>query len=347
MFDQKPRRYLPYLLLLLLSIVVTVTIVTIVATSPRSPPPPTSNMTTPPPDTSRSSSNYQSLRLAHIGNSIQYYNDLPRLLQHMLQTKYPSVQQDSCLRGGATLPSLWEKGNGMAKKFSEDIGAPTVAALLAEMTQSSSSNTSGTTTPEVVVILNDHSQSPARSDKEAETLEALQANYIPMFQDGWTIVFIQTAAYRSAVKESSDLGTFDEFTAKLLQGYQHYAQLVQSSSNNYNKHWNAKVAPVGQAFQYIRKHYGEDEWARLYARDDFHPSPHGTWLEASVLYCTIVQEMPPTYQSTWWDTARYMQPPDSGDPLPLPTDSEAAVLASVAWTVCCQQQQQQEEEDGN
>jgi hypothetical protein len=98
------------------------------------------------------------------------------------------------------------------------------------------------------------------------------------------------------------------------------------------------VAPVGLAFQYVRNNYPKVDdssfsWEWLYARDDFHPSPHGTLLEAFVLFSTIVGDEPPAYDISWWDTARYMQPTDV-EPLPLPTPEEGALLRGVACVIC-------------
>ena len=99
--------------------------------------------------------------VAFCGNSMLYYNDCPRLVEILLTRMYyyddnvtttsttPRLQ-DSCLRGGASLASLWERGNGMQTRFGgsvnngvnsdharhdhddirDDIGAPTVASLL-------------------------------------------------------------------------------------------------------------------------------------------------------------------------------------------------------------------------
>jgi hypothetical protein len=265
--------------------------------------------------------------------------------------------------------SLLEKGNGMKNKFSSrpevslftkhdkhneddettatpryDIGAPTVADLLGETTWD-------------FVIVNDHTQSPARLKTKQASMEVLKNQYLPLLLQNrkdddkeqqqqhpiTTIIFIQTAAYKSQINNSQDLGNFDEFTDKLSQGYQEYANLI--NNNNGNGVILAKVAPVGIAVQHIKRNHcdGNDDkdnssslWAKLYARDDFHPSPLGTWLEACVLYCTITGETPPKYDEGWWETARYMQPPDEGTALPLPTMEEATLLADVAWKVCQQ-----------
>ena len=263
------------------------------------------------------------IQIAHIGNSIQYYNDCPRLLEHMLNERFVTVKQDSCLRGGASLASILEKGNGMSKKFSApnailpdgtfDIGSPTVQALLLASSWD-------------FVVMNDHTQSPARTETKEKAILALKETYLPMIlPTSTTVIFLQTAAYRRHVNGSEDLGTFDEFTEKLYQGYIEYVQLFP-----YDK---AKLAPVGLAYQQIKKE-NPSLWERLYAIDDFHPSPHGTLLEASVLYCTIVGERPPVYNPVWWETARYMQPPETEVGLPLPTKEEAKYLQTVACQIC-------------
>ena len=81
--------------------------------------------------------NTKDIKVAFIGNSIQYYNDFPRLMEAI--SGY-HVTQNSCLRGGASLSTIVELGNGMMKKFNSsnaktgsgeyDIGAPSVYDLL-------------------------------------------------------------------------------------------------------------------------------------------------------------------------------------------------------------------------
>ena len=289
--------------------------------------PPTSIQLTCPNNESMSSneSKKSSIRVAHLGNSIQYYNDCPRLLEHLLKMKYEQVAQDSCLRGGASLVSLLHKGNGMTRKFrtppakrldgTYDTGAPTVADLLRHKWD--------------FVILNDHTQAPARMDVRAKSKRILQSFYLPLLSkldDGTlspTVVFLMTAAYRSPVNDSDEIGTYENFTAKLREGYSEYQSLIPGS----------KVAPVGLAYQYLHLHH-PNVWEGLYARDDFHPSPHGTLLEAYVLFVTITETCPPMeYSSDWWRAARYMQPPED-EPLPLPSSEEARFLREVACRIC-------------
>ena len=54
------------------------------------------------------------VRVAMIGNSIMYYNDLPRLLEAMSGGK---LSQDSCLHGDASFESHLRYGNGMLEKW--------------------------------------------------------------------------------------------------------------------------------------------------------------------------------------------------------------------------------------
>lgn len=56
----------------------------------------------------------EAVRVAMIGNSIMYYNDLPRLLEAMSGGQ---LTQDSCLHGDASLESHLVYGNGMLEKW--------------------------------------------------------------------------------------------------------------------------------------------------------------------------------------------------------------------------------------
>ncbi|CAJ1962068.1 unnamed protein product [Cylindrotheca closterium] len=286
----------------------------------------------------------RSVAIAHIGNSIQYFNDCPRMLEHMMNQRY-DVTQDSCLRGGANVTGLFEKGNGMRNKFATpaalkpdgtyDIGSPTVEALL------SSSPPDAEESKWDYVIINDHTQAPVREANKTESIQTFQEKYIPLLDSNnknATVILLMTAAYKSPAKNSSDLGDFDNFTKSLVDGYAEYATLFS----------NAKIAPLGLAYQYIREHNQRANdptttseapsavvsWEALYAPDDFHPSPHGTYLEACLLYCTITGQEPPEYQVGWWSTARYMQPPTVQPPMPLPTVEEADYLKKVASHLC-------------
>jgi hypothetical protein len=54
------------------------------------------------------------INVAFIGNSMQYYNDLPRLVETLANGK---MHQNSCLHGGASLTTILIWGNGMGTKW--------------------------------------------------------------------------------------------------------------------------------------------------------------------------------------------------------------------------------------
>jgi len=292
------------------------------------------------------------------------------MLEHMMNQRYAHVTQDSCLRGGANVSTLFEKGNGMRNKFATpaalkpdgtyDIGSPTVEALLSSSSENSNNTTSAAAAWDYVII-NDHTQAPVRELNKTESIRTFQEKYIPLLDrhnQNATVILLMTAAYKSDAKNSSDLGGFDNFTKSLVEGYAEYATLFSSSNHD------VRIAPLGLAYQYIKEHnnntnrsHHEEQgaanettttafdasspssaavvsWEALYAPDDFHPSPHGTYLEACLLYCTITGQEPPDYQVGWWSTARYMQPPNVKPPMPLPTAKEADYLRRVASHLC-------------
>jgi len=348
-----------------------------------------------------SSSSRRHLAIAFCGNSMLYFNDTPRLVQQMVEHALRiaqqqqqqegttttiaapvQVQQDSCLRGGASLPSLWEQGNGMSKKFAtaqaelvdgdesrgekfrnnnnydgsssskktkrhsnrhrttqHDTGAASVEELLTPRPQERKAAWD-------FVVLNDYTQAPARAETREETVAVLREHYAPLFlsqqqsQNGRTVVpvFIQTPAYRvMGIKNSKDLGNFDEMTDRLARGLRAYVETLNQAGIP-----DCRIAPVGEAYRYIHRHNPE-LWTKLYSHDDFHPSPYGTWLQACVVYCTCFggdgdnaapcSRAPPIYNPLWWEKSRYMQPPDE-KPLPLPTPDEAMELRHVACLVC-------------
>jgi hypothetical protein len=184
------------------------------------------------------------------------------------------------------------------------------------------------------------------------------------------VIFIQTPAYKLVnMRGTEDLGSFEEFTERVAQGVSQYAHLMQHERDSWlgrqrrrqqQQHENededatksdgndndacCRVAPVGQAYQWIHE-TNVALWEKLYSWDNFHPSPHGTWLQACILHCTMTKRVVPADETcpmllqqldnaTWWKSwSRLMQPPDEG-PLPLPTRQEALELLRVASIVC-------------
>ena len=267
------------------------------------------------------------IRVAFLGNSILYFNDCPRVFERMLETRFSKVTQNSCLRGGTSILELWTQGNGMTCKFATgqqprsngtyDIGAPSVQALLHNNSWD-------------FCVINDFTQGPARAKTREESKLMLQRCYAPLFRKCRAVpIILLTAAYRKPIRGTDDLGNVDEWTRRLEEGCQEYVQVL---SKELPETQAPLLAPVGNAYLKIRNDNLE-LWKKLFYRDNFHPSPHGTWLQACVLYCTIVGEAPPTYDPNIWHTCRYMQRRDK-EPSPLPTIEEADILRQYACDVC-------------
>jgi len=273
------------------------------------------------------------IRFVCLGNSMQYYNDCPRLIEMMCRGK---ATQDSCFRGGATLSSLLLEGNGMDRLWqtrnalcddgvTHDTGAKTVRDLL-----SSKCN---------YVIMNDHSQNPVRRVSQQQSLEVLKSGYLPLLLHcGGTPILLVTPAYRSPTKGSQDLGDHTEFTRRLIDGYRMYADAL---SQSLPPHQSPIIAPLGPAFLIVRRERYL-LWRELYHDDDYHPSPKGTFLQACVLYITMYRRRPVLAMDNidgnngpneLWASARAMSPPWEKRPV-IPTLDEIDYLCDVAARVC-------------
>jgi hypothetical protein len=282
--------------------------------------------------------------IAFAGNSMQYFNDCPRLVQQMIEEKLAdaTVYQDSCLRGGATLSSLWKYGNGMAQKFSSEAALIQIDARGDSETNVEKYDIGANTVDELLssrerwdfFVLNDHTQSPARNDTMVQTETALRESYAPSIlqHNVGTTILIQTPAYRKpGLKESEDLGNFHEMTDLVAKGLLSYKETLEKEGID-----DCRIAPVGEAYRYLHDN-NKDLWEKLYSHDDFHPSPYGTWLQACVIFCTCFRDsqepVPPIYNSEWWEVSRIMQPRNE-EPLPRPTEEEAMELRAVACAIC-------------
>lgn len=283
--------------------------------------------------------NVSSIQVAFIGNSILYFNDQPRFLSNLfshVSSSKISLSQDSCLRGGASLISIYTKGNGMENKFntpsalledgSYDIGSPNIQSLLLLKHDK----------PWDFVVMNDYTQSPARIKTREETVKFLEEKYAPLFlQKTKKIipVLLMTSAYRKPIQNTSDIGSVDEFTYKLCKGYEEYAD----SLNKVFQQNISRIARVGQAYHTV---YLENRnlWEKLFYIDDKHPSVHGSFLMGNILYWTILEEEPPLIRTesdirNLWSDARRMYPPEDNTTIVFPTIEEAMYLRDVAGRV--------------
>mmetsp|Transcript_12402 Transcript_12402/g.24787 ORF Transcript_12402/g.24787 Transcript_12402/m.24787 type:complete len:338 (-) Transcript_12402:58-1071(-) len=318
-------------------------------------------------------------RVAFLGNSIIYFNDTPRFLVQLgkkavttgeLQnnegdpTFLPYVEmQDSCLRGWATLTSLWNDGNGMLEhgfaterakltdelsdkktddeKLLYDIGSPTVESLLG-CSQISADDCNQEKEIWDFVVMNDYTQGPARTKSREESKAILIEKYAPLFIANRAIpVFIETWAYKfPGINNSEDLGSTHGFQKLVHEGIESY---IATLKERLPPELQPRMAPVGTAF--LRVHDKNNKlWEDLFDPwDNFHPSPSGSFLQGCVLHCTMFGRPPPLPKTeeeitSLWSNARVMHLKKKVDKgVRLPTVDEAKYLWGVAKEVCDQQ----------
>lgn len=332
-------------------------------------------------------SSKQTVTVAFVGNSFQFVNDLPRVMEYFGNGK---LMQDSTLHGSLNFYTLTRKGNGMYHRWQNstaainedgfvDYGACTVPQLLlgydewledyeenyyddgknpcfqepdyleyATRIRASpeylyklygENSTSSTLTqrerppPWDYVVLNDHSMRPNDWNfKRQQSAYSLANTYAPMLEkiDAIPILYMTWGYWRNDFEQMYALVDIPTFTTKLYEGYQYYAEVLSKALPDGQE---PRIAPVGLAFLVIWEE-NPAFWEKLFGIDNFHPSPHGTYLIACVIYCTIHGHSPPSwtrFTEPVFERARRMEL--TGDPLPLPTEEEAIYLQSIASRV--------------
>ena len=295
-------------------------------------------------------------RVAFVGNSIQYFNDMPRFLTRLSRQAHSQTvvndepygafigTQDSCFRGGVNLVELWREGNGMLKygfaseaaligcnsdgSNTYDVGAPTVKDLLTRQDWD-------------FVVLNDHTQGPARKDTRDATVDVLTKEYARILSKSRAVpIIIETASYRlEGINNSHDLGTTEEFQLKVREGVQSYLDAMSWAAPTSSL---PRIAPVGTAYLHVRENSFQ-LWEQLFdSFDNFHPSPKGTFLQSCVIFYTMFSCPPPLpltvkEMADLWKDARMMNSANRTkgyEVMPLPTVEEANYLCSVAEYIC-------------
>ena len=324
--------------------------------------------------------------MAFCGNSMSYYNDFPRLVELLLlrisiihqnnQTMSRTISQpkpqtivrlqDSCLRGGSNLASLWMDGNGMQSRFgnehNDDVGAATVKSLLQHPPSTNGKDAADDDNRGwTAVVLQDDEQYVTGALPRNISIRALREWYLPQIvqsssssrqrnqqrqdNNGTMILLLQTFPYQSVrLREKMlHLGGFDDFVNAIVEGYNIYAEIIR---NEFQHHLaGCRVIPMATAV--LKIHNDDDNlWNLLYREDDHvHPSPHATWLQSCLTVAIVTGRPPPAYDkelgSEWrrrarhWATTEQEQTTGGNSTtsdrfLPAPTLEEAETLRQVA-----------------
>jgi hypothetical protein len=274
--------------------------------------------------------NNTSVSAAFIGNGMQFYNDLPRLMETMSEG---NVSQNSCYRFGSTLKSIPIHGNGMATYWNtssaiidgasvdglaiHDFGACTVKQLLFgkdrhleklafKSKDGSHSGNPCVDFPEYMDYLdNYYSKTENRPKWDFIVLSDNTHNPFHPIGRGRGISSLK-AHWISWIRKSRAIpvfldtqGYYDStnatvdvptFTSITYEGYTEYAALVESYLPLSQK---PRIAPLGIVYQLI---WEEDYslWLKLFHGDQAHNhnSPLGTFVQGCVIHYTLLGRMP-------------------------------------------------------
>lgn len=176
-----------------------------------------------------------------IGNSFTYFNDMPRMLQQLVDPKHEKYDFDMVTRGGAYLHDYTaESGELVSRLNAKRIWQKWDA-----------------------VIFQDQSINPALNpeDLKRAAIKLKQQFDCPVY-------LYETWAYENGSSALAETGmTYDEMWLKLKEGYEAAAEAI-----------GARVVPVGDAFRYIS---GYDPDTVIYhVNDHKHPAIAGSYLAA-------------------------------------------------------------------
>ncbi|MCB9681614.1 MAG: hypothetical protein H6733_09105 [Alphaproteobacteria bacterium] len=210
-------------------------------------------------------------RILLVGNSFTSANALGDQLAHLV----------ACARGDDVLPYV-EVVAPDGGRLAERVGDDAVATALARDAFAT-------------VVLQEQSQIPAlpRDTPPARTSRAaVAALHGRIRRAGAETVLFATWGYRAGdPAQGARGGSFDAMQDALTAGYEALRDATDGQ---------ARVAPVGEAFravQQLPRRDGDGAFDALYAADDKHPSPAGSYLAAAVLTATITGR--PTQACTW------------------------------------------------
>jgi hypothetical protein len=213
----------------------------------------------------------KTVRLAWVGNSFVYYNNLPQMLACLLKYDGINFKQKRVLVGGQSLHG-----------HSQD---PSVSNLLAQNQWD-------------YVVLQDNSAVPGGCDEHKlnESITALRDVFSPLLPKSGSGRVLLYSSWGHKVgspvleKYAEQYPSFEVMNEKTAAGYCVYKTVLKQAF------LDVAIVPVGRAFSCVYQsdvEQGRDPdaplslFSRLFAPDSFHPSPLGTFLSACVFHHII------------------------------------------------------------
>lgn len=192
-----------------------------------------------------------------VGNSFTYVNDLPKTTADIAASLGDRLDYDMSAPGGYLL---------MQHAYYQ----PTLDKIKSK--------------PWDFVILQEQSQAPALAadyvDKYVIPYAAQLDKTVHLNNPQTKIVFFETWGYENGDSDNcAKVPGVCDYAGMQARLQQAYAAMAQNA--------DGEMAPVGDAWNYIRKTHPEIE---LYQSDGKHPSPAGTYLAACVFYATLFKK---------------------------------------------------------
>ncbi|ASS49778.1 MAG: hypothetical protein A3D31_09375 [Candidatus Fluviicola riflensis] len=197
----------------------------------------------------------QQLNVIFIGNSYTHYNNMPKIFEHLAESKGKNVYADSIAVSGSTLKEHTDRPSTFKKIKSRKWDVVIIQGFSRELAQDSA--TIATTTIPYARILIDS---------------------IERYNPCASIYFYMTWGYADgyALDERND--TYEKMQENVKRGYFQLSRVFKFP-----------IAPVGMVWQQVRELHPE---INLYVPDKEHPNPSGSFIAACTFYAAIFKESP-------------------------------------------------------
>ena len=202
-------------------------------------------------DDSTEEEEVEEISVAFVGNSMFYFNDFPRFFQVLSSRGNKRVIQNSCLHGGASIPSLLLEGNAMFPQFE----TPQAVLTNTNTSITSSSDSSDTTIHSIIY------------DYGACTVEQLLTGTDPRLDDpGYAVTVTGPEDKNSTHQNRNPCREDAAYLAYAKDYFFHFVQQQQHNHPTFTKTWDyvmindntrnpARASTRARSLQFLERFY--------------------------------------------------------------------------------------------
>ena len=203
-----------------------------------------------------SSASTQPANILFVGNSYTQMNNLCKVYQNLANSKGKNIFADILAVGGSSFKGHVLRDNTYNKFKERSWDYVILQGFSRELSEDSS----------IIVT---------------ETIPYAQQliDSIKKYNPCVNIYFYLTWGYAQGFKDFSSTDSYEMMQERIQKGY---LQLSDATGN-------FPIAPVGMVWKQVRQKYPE---LNLYAPDESHPSPYGSYLAACAFYASLYKESP-------------------------------------------------------